>query len=643
MLPNFSKLSLAPTGEFYALTDNEARALNANDGQDPISLDPYMPAQGRDSDYATFRVRGYDSENKWVDKFFYAEGLWEWVRRPNNEDPPMATLPDRQYMWREDWWALSDRFAPGVPYPHWVRNLPQLDPSKDDTKTYAPAEAAEPDDEPLPQPEPDPGDVRGDFMRLTESIDAFHNVPILQNANYVVNALLAIERGIEHNNYDDQLHHPEDADMEELGHAVNRELFSLMELDNDRVTVGVKEMALRVISYLTGKVALRSRDGFMQRMNDYMEFRRELESTYELATARGNQVNYAARDLRHRYYWNRAVPPHVLVPPADGPGRLPSYARPLNESERRDLARMTETQTGVVMLCTALQRFGPVQFFGQGDDERLKDILGTLATQYNAAVAWPNTGEVRDLGVRLFVLLLSLTPVLQRFIKDPAMLPLTSLKGLRLAERFDRALASALIASDKRYRVDGSNPTKTKLNHFFWRYVSPRYTEETYSQQDRKDIEWYLSIITDTWTQGDEPDPGDYSEDETRFDADEDDTRYLGQGYASGPEEDDEGFGEEPDEPDMPEIVEPEREPERNPDEGFGEEEPEPDIPEIDDDEGVIVGDDVIPRWRLRELEGGSPRRDTPMPSPASVPRYNMRPRPGPSGETPNPRRRRNA
>ena len=32
---------------------------------------------------------------------------------------------------------------------------------------------------------------------------------------------------------------------------------------------------------------------------------------------------------------------------------------------------------------------------------------------YNAARAWPNTGEVRDLGIRLFELILSLTPILQ--------------------------------------------------------------------------------------------------------------------------------------------------------------------------------------------------------------------------------------
>jgi len=139
LLPNLGRLSVTPTGLFYALTQSEADALNADGGKDPISLDKYRPFQNRDSAEATFRVRVQLPDNQTAYETYIAEGLWNWVRRPAPAtDPPVATLPSsRQPIWREDWWALSDRYAPGVPYPRWVRNLPLSDPSVLDTKTYA--------------------------------------------------------------------------------------------------------------------------------------------------------------------------------------------------------------------------------------------------------------------------------------------------------------------------------------------------------------------------------------------------------------------------------------------------------------------------------------------------------------------------
>ena len=143
MLPNFSRLSLEPTGLFYTLPQPEADALNADGGQDPITLDKYKAGQHRDSDEATFSVRNEtpNDDGTYGYRVYVAEGLWGWVSRGLQ----YAKLPEtRQPIWREDWWELSDRYAPGVPYPQWVRNLPLSDPGVPDTKTYATTPAPAP-------------------------------------------------------------------------------------------------------------------------------------------------------------------------------------------------------------------------------------------------------------------------------------------------------------------------------------------------------------------------------------------------------------------------------------------------------------------------------------------------------------------
>jgi len=142
MLPDLARLSLEPTGLFYALPQPEADALNASGGVDPITLDQYQAGQHRDSDEATFSVRNAEPNGSgaYGYRVYIAEGLWKWVSRNLNG----AKLPDtRQPIWREDWWELSDRYAPGVPYPHWVRDLPLSDPGVPDSKTYAPVPVRE--------------------------------------------------------------------------------------------------------------------------------------------------------------------------------------------------------------------------------------------------------------------------------------------------------------------------------------------------------------------------------------------------------------------------------------------------------------------------------------------------------------------
>jgi len=128
MLPNLGGLSLAsvtPTGEFYALTPDEA----AEEGEDPIHGHAFLPGQTKDSLAATFRVRSKDprpgTTNRYVYHFFEAESLWQWVKKERQAYNPKTREP----LWKEDWLALHDQFDPDSPVPHWVRNLPQLSSS----------------------------------------------------------------------------------------------------------------------------------------------------------------------------------------------------------------------------------------------------------------------------------------------------------------------------------------------------------------------------------------------------------------------------------------------------------------------------------------------------------------------------------
>lgn len=529
MLPSLSGLDLGrrkkgipnTTGEFYALTANEARALNANDGQDPISLDPYLVAQGRDSDYATFRVRGYDSNNNLVDKFFYAEGLWEWVRRPNREDPPMATLPDRQYLWREDWWALSDRFAPGVPYPDWVRNLPQLDPSKEDTKTYVPYVTPSAEEEAGMQVFRVEGHgLLADLTTFSASVNLLLDIPTAYHMNTVASNVDTLLTGFDHANYLAEFHSNAN---DEVYQATAREMYALLALtttgnpapDTEDALLSLKGFVLEFMYKALSRRTLRQwfdmvqiADAFAQRVTELYE--RSMRNPF---TPLGIRATYergvpAAYYVKHFYYWDRFIQPHLVRPPRTTTER-PSWARPLNDySERAGLARLTQAMEGVTNMGTTLLRYGGYQFFDTGDDVRFIGLLRELGSMFQLAREWPASGDVRLLAIRLFMLVLSLAPILKAFGR----LSLTAdaaAKPVRVTAALHSALAAAILVADYEYRVDDDNPNARKLYAFFWRYVSRRYTEGTWTQEERSDIELHLNEMAEHWNHGTNPLDGD--------------------------------------------------------------------------------------------------------------------------------------
>jgi hypothetical protein len=202
----------------------------------------------------------------------------------------------------------------------------------------------------------------------------------------------------------------------------------------------------------------------------------------------------------------------------------PLFARPLNESEQRGLAQLMNTMTGVAEMGTTLLRYGGHQFFDTGDDVRFIDLLRELRSMFQVAHnSWPASGEVRSLAIRFFSLVLSLAPALRAFGR----LPLTAdaaAKPVRVTAALHRALASAILASDYEYRVEGDMWTNSrKLYGFFWRYVSRRYTEGTWTPEERVDIERTLDYIMDIWDESREADPLPLDDDDTPMEEEDED------------------------------------------------------------------------------------------------------------------------
>ena len=122
MLPNFSRLSLEPTGGFVKLTP-EKRAEIERNGQvvDPITMEP-LQHQGE-----FFEVqRPHDAPVSQANLYVDPEALWDHVQR---QDSRGLMAANRQRIWYEDWWALYYNYGPPSPtwsVPTWVADLPRL-------------------------------------------------------------------------------------------------------------------------------------------------------------------------------------------------------------------------------------------------------------------------------------------------------------------------------------------------------------------------------------------------------------------------------------------------------------------------------------------------------------------------------------
>ena len=141
MLPGLHKLSLraAPVGEFVYLSQAEADALNQGGGE-PIMGDEYM-AHGctpedvdEDGDaqcFPTFRVWGRNPCTGRKDfgpalsRVYNADLLWAHLVRQANDGVNFTDPSTNVPFWREDWYALHERYDPGGRVPSQVKTLPR--------------------------------------------------------------------------------------------------------------------------------------------------------------------------------------------------------------------------------------------------------------------------------------------------------------------------------------------------------------------------------------------------------------------------------------------------------------------------------------------------------------------------------------
>ena len=600
MLPNFARLSLKPTGLFYALTQPEADALNADNGKDPISLDKYKPFQNRDSDEATFRVRVTLPNDQWTYKTYIAEGLWNWVRRAAPAThPPVATVPEtRQPIWREDWWALSDRFAPGVPYPRWVRNLPLSDPSVPDTKTYA--AAAQPagvggDGEALESDDLE-GDVN-EFVTRAGNWEAGQRE--LMYTNIVRGAIESLLWGVVNFNYDDRIGHPGFAT---LAVALGTKLLMLLTSGAPENPVRaladaqVKGFALALLAKLAHVSAIqpliRSEPNLLARLdtfrdtvldNDDFDWGHERgDFGWGNVEARLMTFRASLREVKHAYWWDSRVGTRLLMPPP-GPMTLRALNRPLTDAETRALDDLATAQGGVERALEALEQYGARQFFATNGAESCSQLLIDVITKFDAMDAFPNSMQMRNIALKQFVITINAYTTLEldnSWRADHAMAARALMGSFNRS--LDQAATSGRINRTLRPTMDNIG---TWIEEFFWRVAAPRYVElaESFSSTRAVERVFYSLVLLPNW-----PNRPPLDDDDDEDDDDDDD----------------------------------------------------------DDDDEVVPDDEPIPDYLLEESdeeeEEAEPRPGTPMPpSPASATRYNLRPRRSRSGETPNARRQR--
>ena len=593
MLPNFARLSLKPTGLFYELKQHEADALNANDGRDPITLDKYRPFQQRDSDEATFNVRVALPNNKSTDKTYIAEGLWNWVKRPgSNTHPPVATLPEtRQPIWREDWWALSDRFAPGVVYPRWVRNLPLSDPSVPDTKTYAAAVLAGSNSDAEAYEMDTLVEDVNELLTRAGTWQAGQNT--IMHTNILRGAIEHLLWGVVNFAYDEQLGQPGN---QALAIALGAKLLMILTsppADNPvrlLAEAQLKGYALTLLDKLAHvlviKTLLRAEPNLLAHLNTYRDtvlnnedFNWGVERNgfgWEQFETRITTFRVSLRQVVHAYHWDSQIGQLLLVPPP-GEEALRAINRPLNDAERRAINDLATTQEGVESAVNALKEYGARQFFATNGGEACGQLLVNFTDALDETEAFPNNIAMRDLALKQFVIVIDAYTALkldESWREDYAMF------ARALMSTFNSSLEQAAIAGRiARTLHPTTDDIGTWIEEFFWRVVAPRYVEVSDSASELLAVErvFYSLVLLPNW-------------------------------------------------PQRPPIV------------GEEEEEEEEWGGEVVPDDDSIA--DYLQDEADEENEAG-PRPGTPMPSSPLAPRYNLRRRASRSGETPSARRQR--
>ena len=524
MLPRLDRLSLKPTGEFYALTPGEV----TEEGEDPIHGHFYHPGQTKDSLVATFRVRSKDprpgTKNQYVYHIFDAGSLWEWVKREDHAYNPK----NRDPLWKEDWLALHEKFDPGSPVPDWVRNLPQLDPNfVDGMPTVQVPKWAE--------------DLQAAFSLSSDFVEDTHgDTPIEQAITGLVQALRRIKNGwteepaeyrdnirtYNNNPYHDVQWNPANGDPPPSLTDV---------IDNLLVcVVQYRTMPLRVRTAAIGFVAsfLRHPGIYLQKVADYVinedyvdhDDLREALDQYILAITNATDMQPLVRHvtrlqalrLRHHTFWKWPIlDRHLKGPPPSAKITAPAltgYADALMIL----LKEKVEAATNEMGHFT--HKEDDVEGFFQLDDDYAhywKKIPADVATKHLSEIrdlfrktrtyTEEDDGRQRALTITFFANVLNV--FVELWMWNDADDTLLSDHWGSDVQDWAEKLASTL-KSVLRYE-DSVSTESNAVTTFFWWYVAPLYEAGTVSNQikahyfpphviERHDVLKGLSLLDDT-------------------------------------------------------------------------------------------------------------------------------------------------
>ena len=487
MLPRLDRLRLTPTGEFYTLTPDEA----AEEGEDPIHGHAFLPGQTKDSLAATFRVRSKNprpgTTNRYVYHFFEAVSLWQWVKRKDRAFNPKTREP----LWKEDWLALHDQFDPDSPVPHWVRNLPQLDPNFAHQSQAAPDWVV---------------DLKAAFSLSTNFAENDHgDTPVEQAINELVQVLRRIKSRFDEQQSDDYRYHiasynndGSDGWLLSMGGDAPPSLTDVV--DNllvcvsrpDTISQRVRAAAIGFVAHFLQALPLLA---YVDALADYLYDEDNMDherirlglDVYFMAVTNATGTPPLVRHVtrlnalrvRHHTFWKVPIldrhlkgPPRSANPP---PPMLTGYADALMVLLKEKVKEATEYMAGFTHEQDDVEGFFQLEEYSHHLAKppvvNATASLSEVEALFRESATFPDDGRRRALIITLFA------NVLQVFVE------------LLMWEEYDYGLFGAemgegvrdwanTLASTLRSVVRSEDSVSTKsdpVTTFFWWYMAPLY------------------------------------------------------------------------------------------------------------------------------------------------------------------------
>lgn len=487
MLPNLGNLSLVspPTGEFYTLTPAEA----AEEDEDPILGNPFLPGQAKGSLIATFRVRSKDPRPGTTDQYFYhyfeAQSLWDWVRKQGQAFNPKTRDP----LWKEDWLALHDRFDPTGAVPNWVRNLPQLDPNFAEDRAYGAGAAAH---------RPDWRTDLTDAFNISRNFveDRHGDMPMEEAISKLQQALRRILHRMDERpaSYRQPLLTYESDLFSDLGPPsitdVVENLLTAMYADTTPLQAKtaciwfVAELLRehmyvpRVADYVYDESAV-DHDRIRNGLDQYIQATTTTLSTGALSRNL-NALN--ALRLRHHTFWNTPIldaqlrgPPRSANPPAP---MLTGHADALLILLKEKVGEATEFMADFTHELDVISDFFEVEehshYTAKPTAEHASERLSEVEELFRKSATFPDDGRRRALAVTLFanVLNVFVESVMWNNFDDDAF----PLFRAQYGDRVDEWLNKVASVLQTVVHADLTAPFPLGyVDTFFWWYVAPLY------------------------------------------------------------------------------------------------------------------------------------------------------------------------